>query len=146
MNAVRFSLVALAVLAAAPMLAAPAAAQRSSLPCVSTRIAKVVMPSGPARYQGGRLTLENGAVLELRGAQKRGHVPGLGDASGRPGRGVLWSIDDVRGCRTVAHDHRAGSAQRPILRHARRYVVGAQRERFEHSGASHDALTGVQLG
>ncbi len=70
MNAVRFTLVALAVLAAAPMLAAPAAARRSSLPCVSTRIAKVVMPSGPARYQGGRLTLENGAVLELSGALK----------------------------------------------------------------------------
>lgn len=71
MKPARFPLVALAVLAAAPMLAAPAAAAgRPSLPCVSTRIAKIAMPSGPARYQGGRQNLENAAVLELSGPLK----------------------------------------------------------------------------
>ncbi|MBC5799690.1 MAG: hypothetical protein GIW94_06920 [Candidatus Eremiobacteraeota bacterium] len=69
MRSVAFPLVALAALAAVPVPGAPAAL-RPSLPCVATRIAKIAMPSGPARYQGGRLTLENGAVLELSGPLK----------------------------------------------------------------------------
>ena len=38
-------------------------------PCSTTTIAKIAMPSGPARYQAGRLTLKNGAALELAGAK-----------------------------------------------------------------------------
>jgi hypothetical protein len=49
------------------MMPLPAAAQARPLPCAATRIVTVVMPKGPARYQAGRMTLANGAMLELSG-------------------------------------------------------------------------------
>lgn len=39
----------------------------STLPCVRTRLATIRMPVGPAEYQSGRLTLQNGASLRVSG-------------------------------------------------------------------------------
>jgi hypothetical protein len=36
--------------------------------CAVTQISTIRMPTGPARYQAGRMTLANGASLELSGA------------------------------------------------------------------------------
>lgn len=44
-----------------------AAAPPPELPCTSTTIAKIAMPVGPAAYESGRMTLANGATLQLSG-------------------------------------------------------------------------------
>ncbi|MDQ2858164.1 MAG: hypothetical protein M3R53_05880 [Candidatus Eremiobacteraeota bacterium] len=49
---------------------APARAAQSANapPCARTVIVERKMPSGPAQYQSGRLTLRNGATLRLQGS------------------------------------------------------------------------------
>lgn len=58
------------LLAGATLLPLPAGAQQAPVPCTITRITRIVMPTGPARYQSGRMTLANGATLELSGPIK----------------------------------------------------------------------------
>lgn len=53
----------------APLSTVARAQAPMSAPCTTTVISKIVMPSGPARYQAGRMTLGNGAILELAAAR-----------------------------------------------------------------------------
>ncbi len=47
---------------------ARAAQSANAPPCARTAIVERKMPSGPAQYQSGRLTLRNGASLRLQGS------------------------------------------------------------------------------
>jgi hypothetical protein len=62
--------IVLAAVAGASAVPLPLSAQQLSLPCASTRITRIVMPTAMARVAAGRMTLANGAILELSGDPK----------------------------------------------------------------------------
>ena len=62
--------IALAGLLLSSFPVSPANAAPMPSACASTQITSIRKPSGPAAYQGGRITLANGATLAVTGPLK----------------------------------------------------------------------------
>lgn len=59
-----------AVLSAVALAPLAVSAQQNSLPCARSSISAIAMPTGPARFAAGKMTLANKATLELAGILK----------------------------------------------------------------------------